>query len=63
MLPSIDIPPYTTKDEIIPGLYAAGEVIGSREYRLTGAYGGGLGTGYSTGWIAAQTIAEELAAN
>lgn len=47
--------------EPIPGLYAAGEVIGSREYRLTGAYGGGLGTGYSTGWIAAQTIAEEIA--
>lgn len=48
-------------DEPIPGLYAAGEVIGSREYRLTGAYGGGLGTGYATGWIAAQTIAAELA--
>lgn len=47
--------------EPVPGLYAAGEVIGSREYRLTGAYGGGLGTGYATGWIAAQTIAGELA--
>ena len=33
----------------IPGLFAAGEVIGSREYRLTGAYGGGCGTGYATG--------------
>lgn len=48
-------------DAVIPGLYAAGEVIGSRNFQLHGYYAGGLGPGMVTGNIAANTAAAEIA--
>lgn len=48
------------KDAPIPGLYAAGEVIGSREYRTNGAYGGGLAPGLAVGFVAGRTAASDL---
>ncbi len=48
-------------DEVIEGLYAAGEVIGSREYQQTGAYGGGLAPAFAVGFIAANSAAEDIA--
>ena len=47
-------------DEIIPGLYAAGEVIGSREYQQNGAYAGGLAPAFSIGFVAARTAAADM---
>lgn len=47
-------------DEIIPGLYAAGEVIGSRGYQQNGAYGGELAPGLSVGFIAGRTAAQDV---
>ncbi len=48
-------------DAVIPGLYAAGEVIGSRNFQLHGFYAGGLGPGMVTGNIAANTVAADIA--
>ena len=47
-------------DEVIPGLYAAGEVIGSREYQANGAYAGGLAPAFAVGYIAANSAAEDI---
>ena len=47
-------------DEIISGLYAAGEVTGNRAYQLTGEYGGGLGHGLVLGYVAGNTVVEDL---
>lgn len=49
-----------TKDEVIPGLYAAGEVMGSRDYQAFGAYGGGLAPGMATGIYAGNTAAADI---
>lgn len=47
-------------DEVIEGLYAAGEVIGSREYQQTGAYGGGLAPAFALGYVAAESAYEDI---
>lgn len=48
-------------DAIIPGLYAAGEVMGSRDYQATGVYGGGLGPALATGTYAGNAAASDIA--
>ena len=50
-----------TEDHVIGGLYACGEVTGSRDFQLTGAYAGGLGPALTTGHIAGLTILDDLA--
>jgi len=47
-------------DEVIPGLYAAGEVIESREYQANGAYGGSLAPAFAVGYIAVNSAAEDI---
>jgi|GEM_PF-2450701 len=44
----------------VPGLYAAGEVIGSREYQTNGAYGGGLAPAFAVGYVAANTACADI---
>ena len=48
------------QDVVIPGLYAAGEVIGSRDYQAFGVYGGGLGPGLATGVYAGNAVADDI---
>ncbi|MBO7709713.1 MAG: FAD-dependent oxidoreductase [Lachnospiraceae bacterium] len=57
----IDSRVLNENDEAVPGLYAAGEVIGSREYQQNGAYGGGLAPALTVGYIAARTAADDIA--
>ena len=47
-------------DKTVPGLYACGEVTGSRDFQETGAYAGGLGPALTTGHIAGLTAIKEL---
>lgn len=47
-------------DAIVPGLYACGEVTGSRDFQETGAYAGGLGPALTTGHIAALTAIGDM---
>jgi len=49
-----------TEDAVIEGLYACGEVTGSRNFQITGAYAGGLGTALTTGHITGLTILSDL---
>ena len=49
-----------SSDEIIPGLYAAGEVTGSVDYKNFGVYLGQVGQGMEESIIAARTITEEI---
>ena len=48
-----------TDDALISGLYACGEVTGSRDYQLTGAYAGGLGPALTMGHVTGLTVAED----
>ena len=50
----------STEDNVISGLYACGEVTGSRDFQLTGAYAGGLGPALTTGHLAGLAILEDL---
>lgn len=50
----------TAEDETIPGLYAAGEVAGSVEFKAIGVYWGQVGQGMQQGIIAADTVAAEV---
>ena len=49
-----------SSDEIIPGLYAVGEVTGSVDYKNLGVYIGQVGQGMEESIIAARTITEEI---
>lgn len=49
-----------TDDKIIPGLYAAGDVVGSIEAKQGFNYTDGFTAAMSYGSIAAKTIAKEL---
>ena len=49
-----------TADEVMAGLYACGEVTGSHDFQLTGAYAGGLGPAMTTGHITGMTILGKL---
>jgi uncharacterized protein with FMN-binding domain/succinate dehydrogenase/fumarate reductase flavoprotein subunit len=46
--------------EIIPGLYASGEVTGNIMYHDMGVYGGGIASAIGTGWVAGSSVAEDL---
>ncbi len=48
-------------DEVIPGLYAAGEVLGSRCYQSTGSYMGGIGVAFANGNLAGNAAATDIA--
>lgn len=48
-------------DEVIPGLYAAGEVLGSRNFQNVGFYAGGVGPALIIGNTAGNTVAADLA--
>lgn len=50
-------------EEAINGLYACGEVTGSRAYQETGVYGGALGNAMCLGYVAAQTVSADLGAD
>lgn len=47
-------------EEIIEGLYAAGEVTGSADFKANGVYMGQVGQGMQQGMIAARTAFEEI---
>ena len=49
-----------TEGEIIPGLYAAGDVTGSAEERDGVAYGNGATQSVAFGMAAGETIAAEI---
>ena len=49
-----------TEDAVIEGLYACGEVTGSRNFQITGAYAGGFGTALTTVHITGLTILSDL---
>lgn len=51
-----------TQNAVVSGLYAAGEVMGSRDYQAFGAYGGGLGPALATGVYAGNAAASDLTA-
>ncbi len=48
------------EDTSIPGLYAAGEVIGSLQFQNSHAYDGGLGPALCMGYIVGNTIESDL---
>lgn len=50
-----------SKDEVIEGLYAAGEVMGSRDYQALGFYSGGLGAGMISGNLAGNAAVADAA--
>ena len=50
-------------DAVVPGLYACGEVTGSRDFQETGAYAGGLGPALTTGHIAGLTVIADIEIN
>lgn len=50
----------STEDAVIKGLYACGEVTGSRDFQLTGAYAGGLGPALTMGHVTGLTILSDL---
>lgn len=49
-----------TSDDIIPGLYAVGEVTGSADFKAFNIYLGQLGQGMQQSIIAGRTVAEEI---
>lgn len=49
-----------TAGEAIPGLYAAGEVIGNRSFQQTGTYAGGVAPGMLVGVIAGNTVFADI---
>ena len=50
----------TQEGKVIPGLYAAGDVVGSIEQKQGKNYGAGFVAAMSFGAISAQTIAAEI---
>ena len=59
---SVDINAHvlTPEGKIIPGLYAAGDVIGSYEQRDGQTYGNGFVAAVSFGWVAGDTMLKEI---
>lgn len=49
-----------TSGEAIPGLYAAGEVIGNRAFQGNGTYAGGVAPGMLVGVIAGNTVLADI---
>ncbi len=49
-----------TEDAVMEGLYACGEVTGSRDFQITGAYAGGLGPALTMGHVTGLAILSDL---
>jgi succinate dehydrogenase/fumarate reductase flavoprotein subunit len=49
-----------TSGEVIPGLYAAGEVLGNRAFQGNGTYAGGVAPGMLVGVIAGNTVFADI---
>lgn len=48
------------EDSVMAGLYACGEVTGSRDFQITGAYAGGLGPALTMGHVTGLAILNDL---